>query len=929
MKILKIFEDKLGLDAVEHRQVKTWLVDIENNALTLNNHSTATGGGSGVSTGNVDISFADGISLKNPTSGARSIYLDPDGDAWFGQDTGNPALTSLFIISNSQRYNGEDFGQGDLLIGDNSSDKANVLWDASAGKLYIRSGTTNSVEIGDGGIVVTWGQIGGWTIDADSIDSASDLVVLDSTGKITAGTVEIDGTQQNITIGSNMTLDGAGSTITAGNIVLDGTNDDFSIGTSLVFDGATEKLTVGSGSPNVVIDGTNSLIKSSNFSDEAAGWQIDKDGNAQFNSATIRGRVSSAVFEYEAISAVSGGLAVAKSASQIVEDVVTANPSFIIKVYASQGGSVLFEVADIIRVKYWDGSAIVDFWGIVATVDTTAGITSLACSQITGSVGINLQAGAAVVNYGESSRGLIFLEAGDPTDDTDPKGRMRIATHAGAPYTSMTNALVLGDMYNTYGTGANHRYGIGIGDYSSKNYMSYNAETADEMVFSSADGGITINPTSGITLYDNADDVNFITFRQLTTEERIADLYGDYGGGDQAAAFLRSHRTASSAWDRTYVALAIDDDEFSTDARISLEQVTAGDTYGAALVSNAGLSVARGLNVGSYDNTVDSGDIVLSGAVQIGGKHLQSATDGHLYLNDQSASKYAFIEGAGNVYLSSNMYYNGSAWKTLQAGKSSYMATQGFGGTNAFIVVGDNTSRSAHASTAASILFQVLMDKSGALLPTGGLTGNGMIRSEGSTLATGASGGGLEMAYISTYSRLLSYDRTTASRKPLHLDASVIYNQINGTTVNFADTNGFNMGAGRNYRIHNGTSYVDGGIYVPISPATHSSFNGTAKTTSGPTSYAVSGWGLPSDAIAMHMRLIARDSATHIRTAEYAGFGPTSGSPYQLAVHPIGNDHQAENGGVVNITSGAVWFRCVTSGSNTMDVWSVCYGYWK
>ena len=108
---------------------------------------------------------ASGIRLFN--SGIPTVYLDHDGDAFFGSNLDDPAFTSLIIFSNGQDYNNEDFEEGDLLVGDNSPSRANMFWDRSAGKLQFRGGTTMQVEIGtDGSLLAGAGSI---VLDASGI----------------------------------------------------------------------------------------------------------------------------------------------------------------------------------------------------------------------------------------------------------------------------------------------------------------------------------------------------------------------------------------------------------------------------------------------------------------------------------------------------------------------------------------------------------------------------------------------------------------------------------------------------------------------------------------------------------------------------------------------------------------------------------------
>jgi hypothetical protein len=865
-----------------------------------------------------------------------------------------------------------------------------MWWDRSEGKLYFRSGTTVAGTIGTGGIDFELGSIGGWNFDATtlyddvpstivldssvpSINVNSGDVLLDSSGitaiagtiagwtisssLISKSAIKLDSSADKITVNdTDVVLNSSGitaiagaiggwtlasTTLTGGDIVLDQGNNKISVGTGISIDGSAESIWVGSGSPQILIDGTGKLIRSTNYSADLAGFKMDSSGQAEFQDIKARGSIIASIFEYGHTQVVGGDIRMSKDAGRVGDagfttPAVSATVSVSIRTH--EDGSTWGAVNDIIQVKTFDGSTYVSaylelttFTGNSTDSQTGETVSVYTATMKNGDVAVSIPAGTAVINYG-SSGGIIGFYAGEQTT------RMIVSTTAGQPWTDITTKAVIGNMRDEYGTGSNDRYGFGVGDYSAGNFMSYNAKTANQFVLSASDGNLTISATDGMTIIPTSsfNGARAITWRNIGDTQDLAALYVTDGASTNTT-HLRAYEEAG---DDTNLSITSQADGGQSAEWYLTSEIDLGVTNNAYLQGTTdnttsvfwstydynkltgGLAVGPNLNAGV-------GDIIAGGCIQIGGAHLQSATDGHLYLNDQSANKYAFIEGAGNIYLSSNMYFNGSTWKTLQTGKSSYVATQGFGGTNAFVVTGDNTSRSANATASATSLFQVLMDGTGAVLPTGGAKMAGGLRVEGSNLTTGYTGNGVELAWISTYARLLSYNRSTAQRKPLNLDASPVNLQINGTTVNFADTNGFNMTAGRNFRIHNGTSYVDGGIYVKITAKTHSSFNGTAKTTSGPTSYAVSGWNLPSDALAMWMRLIARDSATHVRTNEYAAFGPSSSDPYQLAVHCIGNDHQMENCGIVNITSGAVWFRCVTSGTNTMDVWSVCYGYWK
>jgi hypothetical protein len=96
-------------------------------------------------------------------AGAETIRLDNDGDAFFGSNLAAAATTSLVILSNAQSYNSESLGAGDVLLGDNTASKANILWDRSTGQLLFRGGTTTQGYIDtDGSAIFGAGAVKLW-----------------------------------------------------------------------------------------------------------------------------------------------------------------------------------------------------------------------------------------------------------------------------------------------------------------------------------------------------------------------------------------------------------------------------------------------------------------------------------------------------------------------------------------------------------------------------------------------------------------------------------------------------------------------------------------------------------------------------------------------------------------------------------------------
>jgi hypothetical protein len=109
----------------------------------------------------------------------------------YGVDSGGkPTFT---LLNSAATVNGESLGAGDTLLGDNSSNKGNVLFDQSAGSLIIRTGTTNVLSFGSTGSVdgvLNLGASGGiWQGSSGSFGSPTTGLKLYRNG--TDGWIEI------------------------------------------------------------------------------------------------------------------------------------------------------------------------------------------------------------------------------------------------------------------------------------------------------------------------------------------------------------------------------------------------------------------------------------------------------------------------------------------------------------------------------------------------------------------------------------------------------------------------------------------------------------------------------------------------------------------------------------------------------------------
>jgi hypothetical protein len=91
------------------------------------------------------------------------------------------------------------------------------------------------------------------------------------------------------------------------------------------------------------------------------------------------------------------------------------------------------------------------------------------------------------------------------------------------------------------------------------------------------------------------------------------------------------------------------------------------------------------------------------------------------------------------------------------------------------------------AATAGNLIVDVDITAGEDIIFNDGLRG-GYGRFEGGVVPAGMSGGGVELGWVSSESRILSYDRTASTQQPLHTDASD-FEVRNGATVyaKFAD----------------------------------------------------------------------------------------------------------------------------------------------
>jgi len=324
-----------------------------------------------------------------------------------------------------------------------SIESANYVTGSTGWKIGVRGSNDGFAEFSDitirGSITATTGAIGGWTIGATTLTSA------------------------------NITLDSGNDSITTSNITIDGAND---------------KITVS----GIDIDGANNRIRSSNYVSGVfgAGFTLSPD-LLEVGNVAVRGIFRTAVFQKDVVSAVGGNLVVLP-ADVLATDMTAGDSDFTLTTEAGDTrtteagdtrifdglsaliieGNETFTAGDFLRIKADDGiSGVDDEW---MEVLLAAGAPIYAVGRDKGAdYAANTNPawpkGAAVVNYGPSGEGAVYMTASETNAPY-----LSVFTHAGSPWDTITTHLRLGNLNGFLGYSTD-KYGIAIGEATK--YLKY------------------------------------------------------------------------------------------------------------------------------------------------------------------------------------------------------------------------------------------------------------------------------------------------------------------------------------------------------------------------------------------------------------------------------------------------------------------------
>lgn len=246
-------------------------------------------------------------------------------------------------------------------------------------------------------------------------------------------------------------------------------------------------------STNLILDSSNEVIQNSSFVSGAlgSGFRVQPDVS-EFQNIRVRGKLTNAVFERDVISSVGGSLLVSDS-DILNADMTAADNSNLVIV-----GDTTFAVGDILRIK--DG--VDDEWlSVTAVSATTYTVTRDRKADYGAGANPAWKKGTAVVNYGASGEGLIFMTASDTNAP-----HINILTHAGSPWATTTTTVRIGNLNGFLGY-ATDLYGIAIGN--TNRYLKYDPTNGLQI-----SGTMTASTIYGTTM--SASFINTSTLSAIT-----------------------------------------------------------------------------------------------------------------------------------------------------------------------------------------------------------------------------------------------------------------------------------------------------------------------------------------------------------------------------------------------------------------------------
>jgi len=391
------------------------------------------------------------LSLDIPdATTANSFHTNSTGNSWWGCNVADFASdndnATAYVLST-----GEAKVQNMTIAGTSSillGSSTNIFKANSTDGIWLGHGTFASAPFSvsiAGAIKSTSGTIGGWILAATTLANHA--------------------------------------TPASANVLIDSTN-------SLIRLGPTAGAYIS-------IDGANQKIESSDYVSGMAGSGFTlSPARLEIGTIVARGMIRTAVFQKDIISAVGGNFIVLES--DMLNEDMTAADAQDVKIY--EDGS--WSTGDVLRIKDTTNDEWFEITGVVGAPDYE--VTRDLAGDYGAGANPPWKKGATVVNYGQSGDGGVYMTASDTNAPY-----LSVFSHAGAPWTTTTTHLRIGNLNGYLGYAAD-TYGIGIGSSSANqanltfdttNGIRLRIATTDKIVLDNS-GNVTITGT--ITATDGA-----------------------------------------------------------------------------------------------------------------------------------------------------------------------------------------------------------------------------------------------------------------------------------------------------------------------------------------------------------------------------------------------------------------------------------------
>jgi len=218
----------------------------------------------------------------------------------------------------------------------------------------------------------------------------------------------------------------------------------------------------------LTLDGANLRIRSSNYvaGMAGAGFTLEPD-LLEVGNIAARGIIRTAVFQKDIVSAVGGNLAV------LPADVLATTMTALDNCHVVIEGNETFAVGDFLRIKDDTDDEWIEVTGAAGADYTVTRDMNVDYAADTNPL---WKKGATVVNYRQSGDGFVYITASEANAPY-----LSVITHAGAPWTTLTTQMRLGNLNGSYGYVAD-AYGFAYGDSTlAGNYTTYD-ETSGKLI---------------------------------------------------------------------------------------------------------------------------------------------------------------------------------------------------------------------------------------------------------------------------------------------------------------------------------------------------------------------------------------------------------------------------------------------------------------